>query len=255
MGEKALINDSLLMSSLLSKGINYKDYNYNSSFENEIDTEEFRQKKPFIIKNKKFYNNPFLWELILEKPYDDIISSILLLHIGELDEPILSTIIQNPNTKLSVVKKVLTAVYDKYIGLNRPFQIEDLMLDAVNANQLERLKVLVDFAIENDIKPTCGSFGNIRNGSAFNEAVKYSSLDLVKYMMELGATADCYDNWPFYNALKHGKYAIAKYLMDNGADPHQRETVGKIAFKKSLSEDLTEEDKLALPYFKALYSV
>ena len=30
--------------------------------------------------------------------------------------------------------------------------------------------------------------------------------------------------------------------MDNGADPHQRETVGKIAFKKSLSEDLTEED-------------
>lgn len=255
MGEKALINDSLLMSNLLSKGINYKDYNYNSSLESEIDTEEFREKKPFIIKNKKFYNNPFLWELILEKQYDDIISSILLLHIGELDEPILSTIIQNPNTKLSVVKKVLTAVYDKYIGLDRSFQIEDLMLDAVNANQLERLKVLVDFAIENDIKPTCGSFGNIRNGSVFNEAVKYSSLDLVKYMMELGATADCYDNWPFYNALKHGNYAIAKYLMDNGADPHQRETVGKIAFKKSLSEDLTEEDKLALPYFKSLYCV
>ena len=55
MGE-ALITDSQLMSCLLAHGINYRDYNYKSSMEKDINTEEFKEKKPLIVQHKKYYN-------------------------------------------------------------------------------------------------------------------------------------------------------------------------------------------------------
>ena len=145
MGE-ALITDSQLMSCLLAHGINYRDYNYKSSMEKDINTEEFKEKKPFIVKHKKFYNNPFLWSEVLDKGLDTIINSLILIHSSSLDEDVLSAVIQSPKAKKSVVKKVMTVVYDNYKTINRSFRIEDIMMDAIYCKNLDGLKMLVEFA-------------------------------------------------------------------------------------------------------------
>lgn len=258
MTEKALINNSQLLASLLAKGINYRDYNYNSSMEEDINDQDFIDKNPNIIKHKKFYNNPLLWNLLIDNKYDNIINSIILLHSSKLDEDVLSCVIQNPNCNPNVVKKVLTIVYDNYKNTDRNFDIEGMMVDAIYACKLDLLKLLVEFANDSGIKPTHDNFGNIAEGAAFNEAAKLD-LDIVKYLYSLGAKPDCYDNWPLYNALKHGKFSVAKFLVDHGADPLQRPNVGKIALRRAFyldkENDLTEQDVLDLPYFKSLYLV
>ncbi len=255
MGE-ALITDSQLMSCLLAHGINYRDYNYKSSMEKDINTEEFKEKKPFIVKHKKFYNNPFLWNEVLDKGLDNVINSLILIHSSSLDEDVLSAVIQSPKAKKSVVKKVMTVVYDNYKTINRSFRIEDIMMDAIYCKNLDGLKMLVEFANEHNIKPLYENFGNIGDELGFNEAAKLD-LEIVKYLHSLGAKVDCYNNWPYYNALKHGQFVIAKYLLDNGADPKQRESIAKMAIKHSFigSEDFTEENKSAFPYFKSLYNI
>ena len=150
----------------------------------------------------------------------------------------------------------MTVVYDNYKTINRSFRIEDIMMDAIYCKNLDGLKMLVEFANEHNIKPLYENFGNVGDELGFNEAAKLD-LEIVKYLHSLGAKVDCYNNWPYYNALKHGQFVIAKYLLDNGANPKQRESIAKMAIKHSFigSEDFTEENKLAFPYFKSLYNI
>lgn len=253
---EALINDSQLMSYLLTHEINYRDYNYKSSMEKDINTEEFKMKNPFIVKHKKFYNNPFFWSAVIDKELDIVINSLFLHHSSSLDEDVLSAVIQTPKAKKSVVKKVMTVVYDNYKTINRSFRIEDIMMDAIYAKNLDGLKMLVEFANEHHIKPLKDNFGNIGDELGFNEAAKLD-FEIVKYLHSLGAKVDCYGNWPYYNALKHGQFRTAKYLLDNGADPKQRMNVAKMAIKHSFItvKDITEEDKSAFPYFESLYNI
>lgn len=244
-----ILSDEKLKEILFRKyKLDWRDFDYNDIIKTKY--EEDQSKYPTIIRNKKFYINPFLWQRLIYLSANTIMNYILYNHKEEIDYDILGTVIHEDKRNLDLFKKVFSIVYNNY--KNKGFKIDYLLFGCVIANDINKLKYTVKFVKDYNIKlnENC-SIGNIGDGNILNEAVKTGNIDTVRYLLSLGATKL---DWAYVIAVKYANYSIARLLADKGADINFKNLLAyKMLIRNDKHTKLSDKYKEDHDYILNLY--
>lgn len=142
--------------------------------------------------------------------------------------------------------------------------IKDNLLQAVQNNNTEIVKILIDNASDKLVIPTecingacmLGYFEIVKllvekgvdihqqDGEyPLNYAVREGHFEIVKYLVEHGANIHARNNHPLHDAALKGYFDIVKYLVSKGADIHSN---GEYALSISAYEGFYEQTKWLL---------
>lgn len=228
---------------LKSKNINYKDYDYIE----DHTTESYMEKHPLIIKYRRFYDNPHLWNLLFsDSKYDDGIDFLISYDKVDLDSIIINSILLNTNKDkqsiiLDLVKRSLS---------ESKYPVDDLdsyLYASISGENYDRFEDLIQIGLDLNIQPKYKSFGNFSSGQGFYEAARSGSMKMIKRLLDLGGDASIDSSMGYIMCMKSANYSIAKLLIDNGADIHTKNNLGLKLIERNDKRQvkLSEENELA----------
>ncbi len=135
-------------------------------------------------------------------------------------------------------KKVLTKFIEKsYLDDSKS------LIDAVNDNDLEMVKLLIK----------CGADANIKNENGETVlicAIKKRNTDIVKYLISHGADVNAKDNngdTPLICAVKKKSISMVKHLIEHGADVNAKDNDGDTPLISLIKKKKTVSSQNASP--------
>lgn len=231
-------NTTQLMFALKTKGIDIKEFDY---IEDKT-TEEYIGSHPSIVHGRRFYENPYLWTMVLDLKLDDIAEYLYNMKSIEGDLILVKAAL-NTQTESSLIPLKMVERYIAYTNsltdeerIAKDIYIEssiDSILENLAATQrMNWFQKVVDLAISNHIEPRYTSFGNAGNGMALYYACTDAYLakphgdEFAYYLLKLGADPKLNDSLPFCMACKYAAYTLAIQMLDSGANMHTKNDVG-----------------------------
>lgn len=218
----AIRNETEFMMLIRSKNINYKLYDY---IENKT-TDEYMQKHPTVLKFKRFYQNPFFWNLMLNEKKMERGLDFFIEHYSQYaDKSIIISIIpsinrKNKNLIYKIIKNQLINSTDK------KEDADSYLYSTMRENKEDLFDEILKIIMDLDIKPKYNSFGNVSHCEGLMEIVKKGNQKFVEKLVLLGLDLKLDDSMSYIMALKHGFYTIAIILQKAGADIHIKNNFG-----------------------------
>lgn len=230
--------DDVCYSFLFSHGVDISQYKYNT---------DNPEKTPLARKDKIPLQIPELWMETVTKGALRAIT-YLIQETNYLTVEIAAAIISAEDTYNIIGKSLLKKLIAKLLRLfpdQSRINIDTLGQAAINSDKFEYLKTICDFANIKHIEPLFGNYGNIGNGMGLSSAAKTGNLDMVKYLIELGADPNKDDQWCIANAMKHHSFTIVEYLLEHGGSLEVRPNLLKKLIDKAEHEIVFNTEKEA----------
>ena len=235
---------SQLIFMLKNNNVDIKDYDY---IEGRT-TEEYMKTHPYIRYSRRFYDNPSLWILMLEKKLDECIKFILNLNEYYPDISICRACIHAKVKTTKWIESILTDMLAKCLleegikvaSINLNYMLEDIC----EVGNLEMYKHIIDFAQKSGIPPLFGEYANASDGNAFVNAINSDNDKLVEYMLDNQVDAGLRDSLCYCISCKKGKYDLAVRMLDRGSDPHAKKDLAlKMIERNDKMKKTTKEDE------------
>lgn len=206
-----ITTESQLISFLKTNKINISDFDYKENAKND---------KQFIMRGRRFYENPWMWKLVFEnkklKPAKDF---FIDSYYRFADDNVFAAIFKT-DLKHEDIDELIDLLKDSYYYKNDILK-EELNLDSILVSAViddsSLFKAILDFAKDVNYKPKYGNFGNIGNGEGFLEDCRIGNNDIFKILLEEGLDISQRDDLGFILAVKHSNYTFALKLLDYGA--------------------------------------
>lgn len=232
-------NPTQLLAALKTKGIDIKEFDYKEGHT----TEEYIGNHPTIVHGRRFYENPYLWTMVLDTKMDDIAEYLYNSKSIKSDDLVLVKAALNTQNDSSPIPMKMVKRYIDYVHSLTDEEREekeiyldvsiDSILEHLAANhRIEWFKQVVRLAVNHHIDPRYVTFGNAGNGMALYYACTEDYLaepnggEFANYLLKLGAEPILNESLAFCMACKHAAYSLAVKMLDNGADLHAKNDLG-----------------------------
>lgn len=244
--------ETQFLSFLRARSINYKLYDY-------IDgqtTDKYIENHPTVIRFRRFYENPFFWNMILkEKKLQNCMTFFIETYAKFADKTVIVSIIPNINR---INKSIL---YNKVIkeqlinSENKEEDADSYLLSVLREEKEDIFNDLLKIIMDLNIEPKYKTFGNIGNGEALSEMAKVGNEKLLLKLIELGVNPELDDSMSYVMAIKHGFYKVALLLKESGANIYTRNNLGLKTIERNDKKNmkLSEENKKARKQLLELY--
>lgn len=215
---------------------------------------------PLIYRGKRFYENPYLWEIFIDDKLTDIVDYIIGMKEFKVSYLLIVTL-------LNAVVEHRSKFAEKYLDIllfSKPElpeeikenEVDRLLVITSQSGEVERFNKIVNLAVENNIKPRYNdNFACAGEGKALFYASKADNDELANYLLDNGADPTMYGSMAFGIACKIANYPLALRLANEGADIHSHHDLGKIMILRndSIYKELSEESKQAREELLKLY--
>ena len=278
-----ITNTSQLGFLLKSKTIDVKNFDY---VEGKT-TEEFIADHPMIIHGRRFYENPYLWTMVMDAGIKEAVE--YLYNNKELlkDTQLVKAALQVKNEKSKLPLKVLRTHLeyitseefkslhknDESTNLSEEEQekniemiissiVDEILTSLVAAKHIEWFKIAIEIANEFNIKPLDKTFANAGKGMAlyYSTSEQYLSqpdrdTSFAFYLLENGANPSYMNSIAYWMACKYAAYSLARAMILKGANLHAQNDIGlKLIARNDKAEvKLSEEDEIARKILLDLY--
>lgn len=213
-----------LLFRLKSANLDIKDFDYVDGKTKD----ENLYNHPFILRGKRFYNNPFFLSILFDNNLVEEVRYIVSMKEFIISYNILAAFVLSTQ---SFTEKIFKDLVKKYIE-NENIDLEqkentfdNLMVDCAIAGNLEYYKYLEKTAIDNEIKPKHKTYSNAGNGYCLYNASKLQDESFVMYLLK-DADVTLNDSMAFTIACKEANYYIALELAKHGIDIHTKRNLG-----------------------------
>ncbi len=231
-------NPTQLLAALKSKGVDIKEFDYVEG----RTTEEYMSNHHTIVHGRRFYENPYLWTMVLDMKMDDIAEYLSNVSSIEGDLTIVKAALTTLNENSSIPMKMAKRYIDyanslseddlKDKGIDLEYDIDSILENLASIHRIEWFKQVVRLAVNHHIEPRYLSFGNAGNGMALYYACTEMYLnnpsgeDFANYLLSIGAEPILNESIAFCMACKHAAYNLAVKMLDKGADLHAKGDLG-----------------------------
>lgn len=239
-------SDQEFVSYLLTKGINYRLYDYEEGKDPD--------KYPLMVNYRRYYQNPHLWQILFTQKETKAINYLVDKHNIDIDMVILITAVHQQCTQ-RMFEKLFYIVYNNEINKDKIMRLDRLVMATIEADSLDKTKYVFDKQFELKIEDPNYKLYELSDGRGLTEAAKIGNINMIKYLLDKGCKANSDGDWPVINAIKHGHYYVAKILMERGADIHSKRNLGLKCILRNDKEEnkLDAKDRAAREILLQLY--
>lgn len=195
----------------------------------DIDIKDFKYSKKnniYGLPNTEPISNPYLWKKVVDDRLVDGLEYLINAGHSLVNENIVSGMIGANHNADIITDKIFGKLVETIYINNKKCNFDLLSFACITIKKVSYLKIIMDFMNENKIKFQYDTFGNINRGVGLTEAAKTGDKELVKFLLDNGASIDLNDGFSFLSAMKHGCYEVAILLVKHGADPHMKNDLG-----------------------------
>lgn len=215
---------------LKGKNINFKLYDYVDG----TTTDKYMENHPTVIKFRRFYENPFFWNLVLnEKKMQRAVDFFIDHYSQYADKVVISSIISSINrtNKDMIFNKVIKEQLLK--SETKEDDMDSYMFSAIQSEKDKIFDDLIILAQELDIKPKYKTFGNVANCEGLLEIAKTGNKKFLEKLIQFGIDPELDESMSYVMALKHYYYKIGLMLYENGANIFTRNNLGLKLIEKN----------------------
>ena len=254
-----ITNPTQLLFALKTKGVDIKEFDY---VEGKT-SEEYIGSHPTIVHGRRFYENPYLWTMMLDTKMDDIAEYLYSMESIKGDLILVKAALNTQNESSPIPMKMVKRYIDyvnaladeerKDEDINLDVSIDSILEHLAANHRIEWFKQVVRLAVNHHIEPRYITFGNAGNGMALYYACTEAYLyepngdEFANYLLKLGAEPILNESIAYCMACKHAAYSLAVKMLDNGADLHAKNDLGLKMIQRNDNKDikLSESNELS----------
>lgn len=264
-----ITNTTQLLFALKTKGVDIKEFDY---VEGKT-TEEYIGSHPTIVHGRRFYENPYLWTMVLDTKMDDIADYLYSMENIQGDLILVKAALNTQNESSPIPMKMVKRYIDyvksladeerKDEDINLDVSVDSILEHLAANHRIEWFKQVVRLAVNNHIDPRYVTFGNAGNGMALYYACTEAYLaepdgeEFANYLLKLGAEPVLNDSIAYCMACKHAAYSLAVKMLDNGADLHAKNDLGLKMIQRNDNQNiaLSESNEVSRRILLERYAV
>ena len=199
---------------LKAHDIDIKDYKYSKT------------KNIYGLPNTEPISNPYLWMKVVDDRLSEAIEYLTNIEPELVNQNIVCGMIQAIHNKDLITDNLFKKLVEIIYRNDKKCNFDMLSFASIEVKKVDYLQIILDFMTEKKIKFQFDTFGNINRGVGLTEAAKKGDKELVKFLLDNGASIDLNDGFSFLSAMKYGCYEVAMLLVKHGADPHMKNDLG-----------------------------
>ena len=253
-----LQNDQQLISYLKSKNINYRMFDFREKDGKciyETNTFNMDACNTSIMAYRRYYENPKLWQLCINKNFIPAINYFIDKKKDCLDRLLVTNLIGFEPYFKKVVNNYFDILTDER---EKSIDLDFLIMETIEVNDKDAYFYLHKIAKEKDIKPLEDNFGNVGHGTGITRAIiACGDSEITRDLLSYNLNPSLDDDMCYINACRKGLYNIALHLIAKGAKVYTKHNLAYKMIRRNdeigTVQQMTEKDKYAKKNLLALY--